>query len=216
MTLVVATRNRDKMAEIAGFMDGTGWHLSAIDELCPVIELNEPGPDFRDNARQKARDAFAAVHTWVLAEDSGLRVDALDGEPGVMSARWCGPDASDWERNRALLERMIAVPDDKRTACFFCVACVVDPAGTEAFFEGFCSGRVSHHQRGTAGFGYDAVFIPDGYAQTFAELGRQTKNRVSHRARVLSQVVDYLRRRTQPGASYRLDSLPGWQGRTGV
>lgn len=198
MTLVVATRNRGKLAEIAELMDGTGWDSKPLDEVCPNVELREPGPEFGDNARQKARDAFAEVRTWVLADDSGLEVDALGGEPGVMSARCCGQDATDWERSRQLLERMIAVPDDRRTARFRCVACVIDPAGTETLFEGVCHGRISHHQRGLSGFGYDPIFIPDGYCQTFAELGRDTKNRISHRAQALRRVIDYLRGRVRP------------------
>uniref|UniRef100_A0A7C4GDR3 dITP/XTP pyrophosphatase n=1 Tax=candidate division WOR-3 bacterium TaxID=2052148 RepID=A0A7C4GDR3_UNCW3 len=197
MTLIIATHNPGKLKEIAELMGGAGWHLKSLADICPGMELSEPGPDFESNARQKARDAFAELRTWVLAEDSGLEVDALDGEPGVMSARFCGLDASDWERNRVLLERIIAVPDEKRTARFRCAACVIDPAGTEALFEGVCHGRISHHQRGRSGFGFDPIFIPNGYSRTFAELGRSVKNRVSHRAQALSQVAGYLRRRVR-------------------
>jgi len=204
--LVAATRNPGKLAEIQTLLDGAGWHVAALDDVSPAAVLGEDGLSFEENARQKARAAFAAVKTWVLAEDSGLEVDALEGDPGVMSARYCGPDASDAERNRVLLERIVAVPDEKRTARFRCVACVIDPAGNEALFEGACAGRISHHQRGRAGFGYDPIFIPDGFSRTFAELGAETKDRISHRAQALRQVADYLRGRVRPQADTRYTS----------
>ncbi|MEO0079601.1 MAG: non-canonical purine NTP pyrophosphatase, partial [candidate division WOR-3 bacterium] len=99
--------------------------------------------------------------------------------------------------NRAILTRMIAVPDERRTARFRCLMCLIDPAGTEAIFEGICEGKIAHHARGVLGFGYDPIFIPEGHSKTFAELGIEVKNRISHRARALQQLIAHLQSRIQ-------------------
>jgi XTP/dITP diphosphohydrolase len=154
--------------------------------------VDEDGATFEENARKKARAATGLGVGWVMAEDAGLEVDALGGEPGVRSARYCGPDATDADRMRKVLERMIAVPDEKRTARFRCAMCIIDPDGEEVVLEGRCHGRIAHTARGNAGFGYDPVFMPDGHGRTFAELGMDVKHRISHRARALRKVVSYL------------------------
>jgi XTP/dITP diphosphohydrolase len=203
VTILMATRNRGKAAEVTNLLGRAGWDVKTLDDVDGAPTVEEDGATFVENARKKARSAAAFSRTWVLAEDAGLEVDVLNGEPGVLSARYCGPGASDADRIRKVLERIVAVPDERRTARFRCVMCVVDPAGIEAVFEGACSGRISHHPRGSAGFGYDPIFIPDGYSRTFGELGLRVKAKISHRAMALRQVVGYLRERV-PGPLFEL------------
>ncbi len=193
MKLLLATRNRNKLVEMQHALDGTGWQVLLLTDIDNEPQVAEDGATFEENARKKARAAARASELQTLAEDSGLEIDALGGEPGVKSARYCGEGASDADRIRRVLDRMIAVPDELRTARFRCAMCLVEPAGTETCFEGHCEGRIAHHARGSSGFGYDPIFIPAGYARTFAELGLSIKNTISHRALAMRQVVEYLR-----------------------
>ncbi len=196
MKLLLASHNHGKATEIARLLEGTGWRVVSLTSVDSKFDVVEDGLTFRDNAQKKALAAAGRFKMWTLADDSGLVIDALDGEPGVHSARYCGPDATDADRVRRVLDRMIAVPAEKRTARFRCAMCLVDIAGSEEFFEGEVEGRIAHHPRGTAGFGYDPVFIPDGHSRTFAELGVYAKNTMSHRARAMRKVVEYLKSRT--------------------
>ncbi|MFO7651134.1 MAG: RdgB/HAM1 family non-canonical purine NTP pyrophosphatase [bacterium] len=195
MKLLLATRNPGKLAELKSLLDGSGWEAVMLDAYPLAPEVEETGATFAENARLKARSAFEHSRTWTVAEDAGLEVDALGGEPGVFSARYAGPDATDKDRCRKLLAKLIAVPDERRHARFKCVMCLIDPDGAETVFEGACEGKVSLHARGSAGFGYDPLFIPDGHSQTFGELGLEVKSTISHRARAMRQVVDLLRGR---------------------
>jgi XTP/dITP diphosphohydrolase len=190
--LLLATRNPHKVAELQQMLDGKGWQVVMLSDFKDMPDVEEDGATFEDNARKKARSAARRAKMWTLAEDAGLEVDALKGEPGVHSARYCGEGASDADRMRKVLNRIIAVPDEHRTARFRCVMCLVDPAGNETCFEGRCDGRISHHVRGSAGFGYDPIFMPDGHGRTFGELGQSTKSRISHRARAMRQVIAFL------------------------
>ncbi len=194
MKLLVATRNRNKIVEVQGPLQRAGWTVLGLDRFPDFPAVVEDGKTFEDNARKKARAAATLGVDWTLAEDAGLEIDALNGEPGVLSARYCGDQATDAERMRKVLDRMIAVPDERRTARFRCVMCLVGPDKTETLFTGSCSGRISHTARGNAGFGYDPIFIPDDYGLTFAELGLAVKHRISHRARALRRVIEHLRR----------------------
>jgi len=153
---------------------------------------------FAENACKKAREAARATGMMTLADDSGLEIDALGGEPGVRSARYCGQDASDADRNRSILQNMVTIPEGKRTARFRCVMCLVSPEGEERRFEGVSEGRIAHQARGSSGFGYDPIFVPEGHSRTFAELGPEIKNRMSHRAKALRQVVKYMATCTKP------------------
>ncbi len=195
MKLLLATRNPGKLAELEALLDGSGWEAVMLDAYPAAGEVEETGATFEENARIKARAAFRHSRIWTVAEDAGLEVDALGGEPGVLSARYAGPGATDSDRCRKLLAKMIAVPDERRTARFRCVMCLVDPDGAETLFEGECRGKISLHARGCAGFGYDPLFIPDGHSQTFGELGLAVKSQISHRARAMKQVVEHLRAR---------------------
>ncbi len=203
MKLLVASRNQGKIAEIRRLLDDTGWLVVGLPSLDSGLEIVEDGETFEQNARKKAYAAAEASKMWTLADDSGLEIDALGGEPGVHSARYCGPDAAQIFRNRRIQDCLVAVPEEQRTARFRCVMCLIDPAGKEKVFEGTCEGKIAYHARGSAGFGYDPIFIPEGYSRTFAELGLETKNRFSHRARAMRQVVDYLRTRVRADTKSR-------------
>lgn len=193
MKLLLATRNRNKVIEIEHALEGTGWEVVMLSDIAGAPEVEEDGATFEENALKKARSAARFAKLWTLAEDSGLEIDALGGEPGVRSARYAGEGASDAERIRKVLTQLVSVRGEQRTARFRCLMCVIDPAGTEVCFEGRCEGRIVHSPRGSAGFGYDPIFIPEGYTQTFAELGLTVKSRISHRARTLQQVIAFLR-----------------------
>ncbi|HDR00478.1 MAG TPA: RdgB/HAM1 family non-canonical purine NTP pyrophosphatase [candidate division WOR-3 bacterium] len=215
MKLLFASRNTGKVTEVAQLLEGTGWRVMGLSAAGTEVELVESGMTFEDNARMKARQAARIFNDWTLADDSGLEVDALGGEPGVFSARYAGPKAGDADRVRLLLDKLIAVPGEKRTARFRCVMCLVDPAGEDRLFEGKVEGTISHHPRGTSGFGYDPVFIPKGEARTFAELGLDHKNRISHRAVAVRAVVAHLRTKVSMPGSAKPAPGPGGPGRSG-
>ena len=197
MRLLLATRNRHKVTEMQRMLDGNGWQVVMLSDLEGMPDVEEDGVTFEENAAKKARSAAQRTKLWTLAEDAGLEVDALNGEPGVHSARYCGEGASDADRMRKVLDSIIAVPDEHRTARFRCVMCLVDPSGNETCFEGRCDGRISHHARGSAGFGYDPIFMPDGHGRTFGELGQSVKSRISHRAEAMRQVIAFLQSRAR-------------------
>ncbi len=193
MKLLFATRNQGKFREVKYLCEQAGWAAISLNDIGLDLSVKEDGATFAANAYKKARAAFELTKMWVLGEDSGLEVDALGGQPGIMSARFGGEGATDLERNQRLLEMIIAVPYEKRTARFRCVMCLINPQGEEKFFEGVCEGKIAHTIRGITGFGYDPIFIPEGYGFTFAELEWAVKNEISHRARALRQVIEYLK-----------------------
>ena len=153
---------------------------------------------FVGNARKKAQALKACLPkgALVLSDDSGVCVDALDGGPGVESAYYAGPDGDPRANLMKLAEVMRDVPDDRRGGYFFCVLLVLTETGEERVFEGRCGGRLLREPRGGAGFGYDPLFVPDGYEQSYAELGDAVKSQISHRARAWAQLAEWARRRT--------------------
>lgn len=185
--LLVATRNRGKLQELRELLQlGPDVELISLEDVPPVPKVVEDGATFEANARKKACETALASGLPVLADDSGLEVDALGGAPGVYSARYAGPDVSDEENNRKLLSELEGVGEAQRTARFRCVLAWAEPDGARAgqarLAHGTCEGWIAHEPRGEAGFGYDPLFVPDGYAQTLAELGSEVKGRISHRA----------------------------------
>jgi len=191
--VVVATRNRGKLREIVPLLAGLKLELCTIDELAPDAELREDGVTFVENALAKARQAVRATGLPAIADDSGLEVDALDGAPGVYSARYAGPGADDDSNNAKLLEALEAVPPARRTGRFRCVAVFVDPArGLEIVREGACEGVVLEAKRGEDGFGYDPLFFVPTVGRTMAELPLEEKNRLSHRAAAFRALADAL------------------------
>jgi XTP/dITP diphosphohydrolase len=207
-TLIIATRNRHKVGEIRAVL-GEEYRYLTLSELPTAPEVVEDGATFADNARKKAvelaawladsHNELAGDRSFVIADDSGLEVDALDGAPGVHSARFAAEEtgvtgnAPDNANNTRLLRLLADIPPAKRTARFRCVIAVarVPDASPDAvsLHEGSCEGHILEAARGTAGFGYDPLFQPDGYEQTFAELGEAVKNRISHRARALTALA---------------------------
>ncbi len=181
--VVVATRNKGKLREIVPLLSGLALDLATIDELAPEAELREDGVTFEENALAKARQAAQATGLPAIADDSGLEVDALDGAPGVWSARYAGPGADDAQNNAKLLEALRGVPPTRRGARFRCVAAFVDPGrGIELVRDGACAGEILDGPRGTDGFGYDPLFLVPAVGRTMAELPLDEKNRLSHRA----------------------------------
>ncbi|HVV53287.1 MAG TPA: XTP/dITP diphosphatase [Polyangia bacterium] len=183
MKAVVATRNKGKLRELLPLLDGLGLDLATIDALAPDAELREDGVTFEENALAKARQAAAATGLPAIADDSGLEVEALDGAPGVWSARYAGPGADDAKNNAKLLAALAAVPAGRRGARFRCVAAFVDPArGIEIVRDGACAGEILAAPRGSEGFGYDPLFLLPARGRTMAELPLAEKNQLSHRA----------------------------------
>ena len=188
--LILGTRNRKKSLELVELLAPRGFELRSVTELPDAIEVEETGDTFAANARLKACEQARHLGRWTLGEDSGLAVEALGGAPGVYSARFSGPDATDEANNRLLLERLRDTPLERRWAFYVCHAVVADPSGTvRAEARGECHGRIRFAPAGTAGFGYDPLFEIVEYHRTFGELGPVTKTFLSHRARAIRALL---------------------------
>jgi XTP/dITP diphosphohydrolase len=186
MKLVVATRNRGKLVELHALLSDLAVEPVSIVELRPDWQVDETGVTFEDNASLKARAAALATGMWALGDDSGLEVDALDGAPGVRSARYSA-EHDDAANNQKLLRALTGVPPERRTARFRCALALTEPGGEVRIVRGACEGRIANAPRGDGGFGYDPLFEVDGQGgRTMAELAAAEKNRVSHRARALA------------------------------
>ena len=185
--LLVSTRNAHKIAEIRAIL-GAGFSVRDLSAVPGMPEVEETGETFEENAALKAVAASELFDGWVIADDSGLEVDALDGAPGVLSARYAGVQSDDAANNSLLLKNLEAVRGKARSARFRC-AIVLAKSGTKlAAFAGSVEGQIIHSPRGSGGFGYDPLFVPDGHCKTFAELGPDIKNSLSHRARALANL----------------------------
>lgn len=187
MKLTLATRNPKKIEEIRSIL-GHQFEVTGMDAISASsdLELIEDCQTFAGNAILKAVSVAKATQQLALADDSGLVVDALDGAPGVHSARYAGENATDEVRNQKLLHALKDIPYSQRTARFQCAIAMADKEGKIEVVEGVCQGEIAHQPKGDQGFGYDPVFVPDGYQQTFAQLGATVKNRISHRRRALA------------------------------
>ena len=181
--LLIATNNRGKLREYAQLLDGLLFEFTTLAEAGIAVEVNETGSSMQQNAIQKAI-AYAHLSGLVtLADDSGLEVDALGGEPGVMSRRYAGEDASDRERNDYLLAKLHDVPWEKRGARFRCIIAVAMPEGEVETCDGVCEGFIAFEPKGEGGFGYDPIFHLPDQDKRMAELTLEEKNRLSHRAK---------------------------------
>ncbi len=192
--LVVASRNPKKCREIGVQLSPHGIEVVGLEQFpdSPVVE--ETGTTFAENAALKATTIARAVGRWTLADDSGLMVDALNGEPGVYSARYAGPDSDDARNNQRLLEALRDVPPNRRGAQFVCHLVIADPQGVARLHvEGICRGVILADHRGSEGFGYDPLFWIPEYHRTFAELSLTVKSCLSHRARAFRQLLPLLR-----------------------
>ncbi len=192
-TIVLASRNRKKLREMAEQLVPYGLRLVSAADLPHVPEVEEGGESFAENAALKATSVAVATGQWALGDDSGLEVDALDGAPGVFSSRYAGPEATDDDNNRKLLQQLNALPDEQRTARFVCYLAVADPAGQIRLqVDGACRGRIVHDDRGGGGFGYDPLFLIPEYHLTFGELSPTVKSVLSHRARAFQRLIPKL------------------------
>lgn len=190
-TVVIASNNAHKAQEIAEALDFPGWEFGTLRQLGIQSDPAEDADTFLGNARIKARAAHeASGGKAVLADDSGLEVDALDGAPGVYSARYAGEDATDADNNAKLLSALADVPDRDRTARFVCTLVLIDEDGSETVARGTVEGRIGHEEWGSNGFGYDPLFLPDVFAdgRTLAEALPEEKNAVSHRGNALREL----------------------------
>jgi XTP/dITP diphosphohydrolase len=191
--LVIATRNPGKLIEVRELLSDLPLALKSLLDFPQTTEVEETGATFTDNASIKATAYALQTGAWALSDDSGLEVDALGGAPGVYSARYAGAGASDAERVELLLSELALTVDIDRRARFACAISLSDPTGRIINVStGICEGHITHRPRGEHGFGYDPIFIPEGYEQTFSELTSEVKQVISHRARALVKTRDFL------------------------
>jgi len=185
--LILATRNRSKLAELRRILAAAGVSAAVtdLDDAPGMPEVAETGRSFTDNALLKARATAAFTGLPAVADDSGLCVDALNGMPGVLSARWSGSHGDDEANLQLLLAQLADVPAGERGAQFVCVAALVLPSGVEHLTEGTVRGQLTRSPRGSNGFGYDPIFVPDGFELTTAQMSAEEKDKISHRGKAL-------------------------------
>jgi XTP/dITP diphosphohydrolase len=197
--IVLATRNAGKARELEAMLAGAVGRVGSLAEHPDVTLPPEGAVSYRENALEKARAVWRALGVPAVGDDSGLEVDALDGAPGVTSARFAGPDATDDRNNARLLEALRGLPPEKRGARFRCILALVEGGGRETIVEGLCPGRILDAPRGSGGFGYDPLFLPDGGTRSFAELTHAEKGEISHRGRAVAALRDALLARAREG-----------------
>lgn len=191
--VVVASRNRKKCGEIADLLSPHGITLLSIQDFPEAPEVEEDGTTFAENAAKKASQTATALGRWAIGEDSGLSVDALGGRPGIYSARYSGPGATDDSNNQKLQEELANVPAERRGAGYTCSVALSDPTGAIRLrTEAHCRGRIITAPRGTNGFGYDPYFLIREYHRTFGELSGTVKQHISHRARAFERFIPEL------------------------
>lgn len=190
--LLIATRNKKKKKELQEILSDWEINLLSLDDIPPVPEVEEDGLTFADNAIKKAVTVAERSGLLTLADDSGLVVDALDGAPGVFSARYAGPEADDDKNNQKLLQALHHVADEERTARFVCVIALAHPDGSVQTVQGSCEGMIRRTRQGSEGFGYDPLFVPEGFKKSFAELAPEIKNAMSHRGQALQKIKPIL------------------------
>ena len=199
INLIVATRNRHKTREIQQIL-GPEFNVRDLGACPKVSEIREGGSSFEENAKRKALAASRQLAALVIADDSGLEVDALGGAPGIYSARYAGANATERDKIDKLLRKLARVraTEDERRARFRCVVALARNGNLLETFEGIVEGRIADEVRGNSGFGYDPIFIPEGLEQTFGELPTEVKNTISHRAKAIRSLAVKLRQ-FEPG-----------------
>ena len=193
MQLVVATANEAKFREIVDILSDLRISFLSIASLPGYVPPVEAGVSYAENAAAKARSAARFTGMWALADDSGLEVEALEGQPGPLSSRFLGLAATDRDRNRRVLELLQDIPSDRRKACFRCVVAIAGPGGELFLTHGCCTGFISNALSGAEGFGYDPIFVVAERGVTMASLPAMVKNQISHRARALEKTKPFLR-----------------------
>ena len=195
MKILIATKNTGKVREIQEMLAGLPFQLQSLSELANIVEPEETGSTFAENAALKASYYALQSNSWALADDSGLEVEALNNAPGIFSARYAGENADDSERIAKLLAELDQTGGENRLARFVCAMAVADENGKIKFTaEGICGGKIASATVGTNGFGYDPIFIPDGFSKTFGELSNDVKRQISHRKRAIYEIIQQLRR----------------------
>lgn len=189
--LFIASKNKGKINEIKTVLSGLGIEFFSLLDTPEIPDIDETGITFEENAFIKAKSVYDIVHIPVIADDSGLEVEYLNGAPGVFSARHAGENASDSDNCIKLLKELENVSYEQKKASFKCVIILFD-GENRRIFDGTCSGHIITYLRGENGFGYDPLFVPDGYSKTFAELDLDTKNKISHRGKALILLKKYL------------------------
>lgn len=189
--VILASNNKNKLREIKEILTPLGYEVVSQSEAGINIEVEETGRTFQENAQLKAKAIFDQTHTAVIADDSGLEVEYLNGAPGVYSHRYAGENATDADRYNKLLNELKDVPDEKRGAAFVCVICYIDENGNEQFARGECGGKIGYEPKGENGFGYDPVFMCGD--KSFAEISADEKNKISHRAKALEKLCSILK-----------------------
>ncbi len=194
LDLLIATNNHGKLAELFELLSDTPFRLLSLSDVGIDFEVPETGSTFEKNAEIKATAYLERSGLLTLADDSGLEVRALGGEPGVYSSRYAGEGATDAQRIALLLQNLDNIPEGRRQARFRCAIALAPPRGPAELFTGECPGTITRSPRGDNGFGYDPVFLLDGSDRTMAELSRDEKGRISHRSRTLRKVIPELER----------------------
>jgi len=192
MEIVLATNNFDKVREMKKILKGLKIKILTLRDFPFIPRVKEDGKTLRENAIKKAVEIARRTKKIAIADDSGLEVNALKRKPGVYSSRFAGKNCTYADNNRKLLRLMKKVPRNKRQARFVCVIAIASPEGKIKTATGVCRGRIAMETRGRSGFGYDPVFIPEGYSRTYAELGLRIKNKISHRAKALQKAKKIL------------------------
>ncbi|MEP6900187.1 MAG: XTP/dITP diphosphatase [Actinomycetota bacterium] len=194
MKLLVATNNHGKIKELKELLRDLPVNLKCLNDFENIFEAQEIGETFAENAVLKANSYALQTGVWSLSDDSGLEVEALNGAPGVFSARYAGENATDEDRIIKLLNELNQTKDESRRARFVCAMAVADEKGEIKFLtEGICDGTIGLKPCGVNGFGYDPIFVPDGFKQTFGELSPTIKRKISHRARAIEKIMRFLR-----------------------
>ena len=191
MNIIIASNNQGKIREFKKMLEPMGYTVLSQSEAGIDIEVEETGTTFKENATLKAEAIYNLKHTSVLADDSGLEVDFLNGEPGIYSARYMGLD-SDEARRKCILEKLQGVEENRRTARFVCCICYIDENGNKQYAEGYWNGKIAVEEKGNNGFGYDPIFIPNGENITSAEMLPEDKNSKSHRALALKKLEEII------------------------
>lgn len=190
---LIGTKNLGKVKELETLLRNSPLRLRSLNDFPDAIEPEETGATFAENAALKARSYALQTGIWTLADDSGLEVEALNDAPGVYSARYAGENATDAERMEKLLKELDKMADENRKARFVCAMAISDKTGAIKFAaEGVCDGKIAFEAKGANGFGYDPIFVPDGFTETFGELSGGIKQQISHRARASVKIIQHL------------------------
>lgn len=189
--IIVASNNKNKIREIKSKLANMEIEVLSQREAGFDIEIDETGTTFEENSMIKAKAIYKLAKAPVIADDGGLEIDFLDGKPGVYSARFCGPDATDKDKYMKILEMMKDVDEEKRTARFRCIITYIDENGEEHAFEGICNGKITREPMGDNDFGYDPIFLVGD--KSFAQISEEEKNKISHRGRAIDKWIEYLK-----------------------